>query len=336
MRSTGRTQSRQPSTAGRRTLAAEIASAEPLGLRCELAPPPWVAEVMGRGVERHVSAPTGFLHEAVASSDRFTLVTVRASDATRLSVPEFQQRTEEAYGLISRRLHERNGRANHPVRFWNYIPQIHRPEGGGLDRYMVFNAGRFAACSNWLGGPESFSRSLATASGVGHHGADLVVHALATDAPGTAIDNPRQIPPYRYSRRFGPRPPCFARATIIRNEDDRQLVLVGGTASIRGENSMFAGDVVGQCGETFANLEALIGQASQAETGREASVQQSGLGDFRDLRVYHTRREDRSQIAPLVDAAFPQLRRVEYVLADLCRAELLVEIEGLAEIGSQS
>ena len=60
------------------------------------------------------------------------------------------------------------------------------------------------------------------------------------------------MPSYRYSRRFGPRPPCFARATVLHlgAAGDAPLVLVGGTASIRGEDSVHVGNVRGQVLET--------------------------------------------------------------------------------------
>jgi chorismate lyase/3-hydroxybenzoate synthase len=195
---------------------------------------------------------------------------------------------------------------------------------------MCFNAGRFAACSDWLGGPDTFDRLLATGSGVGHSGTDLVIHALAAAVPGTAVENPRQIPAYKYSRRFGPRPPCFARATVLREPggDHPPLLLVGGTASIRGEESVHVGDLRGQTLETFENLAALVRSAS----GDDADP---GLGAFTDLRVYHFRDADRDAIAELVSQAFPALDRVEYARADLCRPELAVEIEGVAELKSQ-
>ena len=55
------------------------------------------------------------------------------------------------------------------------------------------------------------------------------------------------------------------------------------------------------------------------------------LNPFRDLHVYFLRERDRSFIESRVAEEFPSNCRVEYVRADLCRAELLVEIEGLAE-----
>jgi chorismate lyase/3-hydroxybenzoate synthase len=264
----------------------------------------------------------------VTAGEWFTLVSVRIVDAAQLTPDEFERVTAEAYTYIASALRDKPAR--HPVRFWNYIPGIHRPAGEGLDRYMVFNAGRFKACSDWFGGPESFDRLLATASGVGHAGADLVIHALASAVPGVAVENPRQVPPYKYSRRFGPRPPCFARATVLAPRAGRRMILIGGTASIVGEESVHVGDLAGQTRETLVNLEALIRHAAEVAG---CAVRASALRTFTDLRVYHTRPADREALQGLIAHAVGGACRVEYIPADLCRAELMVEIEGVAECG---
>ena len=291
--------------------------------RSDLGVPAWVSDLLERSGAKgaHTDAPD----VRVVESPAFTLLTVHKSGAAMLDPQAFEACTRDAYTAIAGRL--RDCAARHPVRFWNYIPEIHRPCGDRLDRYMCFNAGRFAACSEWLGGPDTFDRLLATGSGVGHHGQDLVIHALAAAVPGTAVENPRQIPAYRYSRRFGPRPPCFARATVVRAGDGRgPLVLVGGTASIRGEESVHVSDLCAQTQETFENLASLVRSAGDAD---------AGLAAFRELRVYHFRDADRPAIAALVEEAFPSLDRVEYLRADLCRPELAVEIEGVAELQSE-
>ena len=72
--------------------------------------------------------------------------------------------------VVSGELYEKGPRLREmqtqfPVRFWNYIPDIHcpcgrTPDGRPLDRYMVFNAGRYAACADWFGGDQAFDRLL--------------------------------------------------------------------------------------------------------------------------------------------------------------------------------
>ena len=138
---------------------------------------------------------------------------------------------------------------------------------------MVFNAGRFAAFADWFRAPQSrsaaqsapvfdrarFHRDIPTATGVGHAGDDLIIHALASALPGRPIENPRQRAAYRYSRKYGPLPPCFARATLVPGTADSQRsLLIGGTASVCGEASVHADDLVAQTAETFRNLDALI------------------------------------------------------------------------------
>src|SRR5205814_10312109 len=117
----------------------------------------------------------------------------------------------------------------------------------------------------WFGGADAFARLVTAASGVGHDRQDLVIHALGACAPAAPISNPRQIAPYRYSRRFGPLPPCFARATLLRDQHSATLLLVGGTASIRGEDSVHAENLKQQTRETLENLACLVASAASCD-----------------------------------------------------------------------
>ena len=131
-------------------------------------------------------------------------------------------------------------------------------------------------------------------------------------------------------------PPCFARATVLPADGKNAgKILVGGTASIRGEESIYREDIRRQTTETFHNLAHLIRAAIEPAgngTNEMADAEvRRWLGQFRDLRVYYLRESDRSFIQSRVSDDFSRDCRVEYVRADLCRAELLVEIEGLAQ-----
>ncbi len=268
-------------------------------------PPPWIDDL-----------PAG----------QFTLVTARVAGVPDLTPAQFEQQTFEAYVAIAEQLAA--GAHHYPVRFWNHVPFITDPADAGRDNYMVFNAGRFRAFSDWYGGPARFERDVATASATGHWQNDLVVHCLATDAAGTAVNNPRQVAPYHYSQRFGPLPPCFARATRLAAS---KLLLVGGTASVRGEDSVHIDDLASQCREAYVNLAALV----SAAIGKKLmpSVKLPGLlAAFSELRVYYPDRAHEREIEQSVRENFPNLRGLEMLHADLCRAELLVEIEGVADL----
>lgn len=262
----------------------------------------------------------------VTRSAGFCLASVRIRDARRLGRAALHAATAGAYRRIEAELRVRN--APHPVRLWNHIPGIHEPMGEGQDRYMVFNAGRYEALSAWFG-QETFDTRVATASGVGQDGRDLVIHCLAADRPGQAVDNPRQIRPYRYSSKYGPLPPCFARATVLRPEDREPLLLVGGTASIVGEESVHLGDLERQTEETLTNLAVLV-HAAAGEPFAEGDNRGAALARYREVRVYSPSPDRLGALQILLQDAFPKAGRIEWVRADLCRAELLVEIEGVA------
>jgi chorismate lyase/3-hydroxybenzoate synthase len=84
-----------------------------------------------------------------------------------------------------------------------------------------------------------------------------------------------------------------------------------------------------QADETFENLAALVANACGANY--LAQERSRWLARYRELRVYVVRAASLPTIGAMIAQAFPSLSRVEIVQADLCRSELLVEIEGVAE-----
>lgn len=291
----------------------------------EPAPPPWVSEWLGGARLVDASSPQDQLPVQACAAGGASLVRVVIPAVTPMDILTLQQSVADAYRAVFDRLG-----SSHPVRFWAFVPDIHAEMGPDLDRYMAFNAGRFGAFSAWFGGREAFGRTLPTASAVGTSGKDLYLYCLAVESAGLPLENPRQVPAYRYSRRFGPMPPCFARATrVIRGTG--QMLLVGGTASIRGEESMHIGQVEPQCRETFQNLASLVRSAAGDPAAPADADPLADLQAFRELRVYYMRSEDADVVLERVKEHFPSVRRLELVRAELCRRELLVEIEGLAD-----
>ena len=294
-------------------------------------PPAWVVGLLGPFALRSAGPvlQDGAVSLEVTRGGGFCLASVRVPAARSLDREAFRQAAAGAYRRLEAIL--RDPSLSHPVRLWNHIPGIHEPMGEDQDRYMAFNAGRFEALADWFGGPASFDTRSVSASGVGHDGTDLVIHCLAADEPGQAVDNPRQVPPHRYSRRFGPLPPCFARATTIHPPGGEPLVLVGGTASIVGEESVHVGDLERQVEETLTNLAVLLNVAAgEAAVEDRAAV----LARYRDLRVYYPDPARLGELRDLLADSFPGVEEIEWVRADLCRSELLVEIEGVAGLTS--
>jgi chorismate lyase / 3-hydroxybenzoate synthase len=152
------------------------------------------------------------------------------------------------------------------------------------------------------------------------------VHILSASQPGRPVENPRQCPAFRYSKKYGPLPPAFARATVVRM-GALTGVLIGGTASVRGEDTVFAGSLPDQLDELFLNLASLLAAAHEEPTGCGDPLPQ-----ICSARVYYPRETDRRRIEAEVRKRLTGARSVEWVHADLCRPDLMVEIEGVATI----
>ncbi len=310
--------------------------------------PGWVRHVVGPCLITRAPDASPALYIQAGEVGRHAMLEARIISASAMDGPTFQREARDAYLALARIL--KKLRACHAVRFWNYLPAIHASAGPGQDRYMAFNAGRHEAFRAWFGGTEGFAQLLPTATGVGHGGDDLVIHLLACTEPGVPVENPRQRPAYRFSPQFGPLPPCFSRATLLpRGKGLSPLILVGGTSSVCGEDSVHVNDLSRQTLETLENMGVLVRAACGMATdgngggngGKTPSAPADGLdavrpwlGRFRELRVYLPRAEDEGMVMTLVREHFGNLDQVEIFPAELCRAELRVEIAGLAEVES--
>lgn len=256
-------------------------------------------------------------------SSRWVVAGVEIARLDGLDASQLREATRHAMAWLRDAL--ARSEAPHPIRLWNFLPGIHEEVGGatratpqGLDRYRAFNVGRFEAFCDWFGGPERFATALPTATGVGHAGSALRMFALGCNREGRAVDNPRQKPAFAYSTRFGPRPPCFARATRARLPDDDYL-LVGGTASVRGEDSVHDLSVEDQWSETMANFASLFDEACPYGDYAWSGVEHA--------RAYLRHGEHLISVRGKLNTAMDGHGSQEVVIADICRSELLVEVE---------
>ena len=203
----------------------------------------------------------------------------------------------------------------------------------GLDRYEHFNMARHTACTAWWG-PQAMAGKLAAASGVSNTTDAYVVQVLAAETEGQPVENPRQIPAYRYSSRYGPKPPCFARATVLNHPDlgPGPRALLAGTAAVRGEDSQYIGDLAGQFQETCRNLASLIACAEgEVEPSLNGHIP-ARLAQIQELRVYVSEDRHVEAVLDACDKAFEHGATIEWMVTGLCRPELWVEIEGIAAL----
>jgi chorismate lyase/3-hydroxybenzoate synthase len=253
-----------------------------------------------------------------AADGRFVFGVVEVDVAPKTSI---ERPTLDVYLRMLRAV-ERAGYP-HLVRVWNYVPQIH-DASSGLERYKQFCKGRSEALDAWLG--PDFEDRLPAASAVGCPGDTLAVHLLASRDPGRHVENPRQVSAFRYPTRYGPRSPSFARATVVARGPSA-AVLVSGTASIVGHESAYGGDPTLQTDETMRNIEAVLDAADVPGRGGPLGPR------LRSMRVYVRVPEHVAQIRAAIRRATTVAVPTAWLQAEICREELLVEIEATAGFG---
>ena len=216
---------------------------------------------------------------------------------------------ETAYSAIRR--FQRHSSLSHLLRIWNYFDAINEGEGD-LERYRQFCTGRVRG----LGDTAADLYPAASAIGRKVTTHRLQVYWLAARARGACVENPRQVSAYRYPPEHGPSPPSFARAMVVADGS----LLISGTASIVGHRSQHLGDPLAQLDETIRNLQILAQQALQ---GPVPAIERRAL-----LKVYLREPEQRGAIEERLRRAWPNVKLL-FLAADICRRELLLEIEGV-------
>ena len=212
------------------------------------------------------------------------------------------------------------------VRQWNYIENITHLSAEG-QHYQLFNDARssfYNACS-WENGYPA-----ATGIGTQMGGVMVMFDAVCDSAQhSTAVDNPLQVSAHAYSQQVlinnteaHKTTPKFERARHMKAEESS--IYISGTAAIRGEESCRE-DAVGQTRLTMENIDYLI----SAENLTKSGVAEPQTMAYASLRAYLKHRADLAAVVEWMEQNYPQVD-VLYLWADICREELLIEIEGIA------
>lgn len=203
------------------------------------------------------------------------------------------------------------------LRAWNYFPAIN-DDADGVERYRRFNVGRHDA---FAGRGRTVGVDMPAACALGCREGPLTVYFVAGNVRGRPLENPRQVSAYRYPERYGPSSPTFSRAMLMQPDGIRALA-ISGTASIVGHETQHVGDIGAQIEETLANIRVLMDAAGFAVSPSPAA----GAGLL--LKAYLRRPGDLPAVENALGRTFGKAG-VVYLQADICRSELMVEIEGL-------
>jgi chorismate lyase/3-hydroxybenzoate synthase len=205
------------------------------------------------------------------------------------------------------------------LRVWNYFPQINAGEGAA-ERYQQFCVGR----SQVLEATPGYEARLPAATVIGSLGPGLVIYGLAAREAGQQIENPRQVSAFRYPRQYAPRSPAFSRARLKRWGRELHLY-VSGTASVVGHETRHPHAALAQLGEAVRNLEALLAEASRAEP----QLPPAQLSDLALLKLYVRPGVDLPPLQAMLQGLLGPQTSCLLLSGEICRRDLLVELEGL-------
>ena len=137
---------------------------------------------------------------------------------------------------------------------------------------------------------------------------------IAVEGPGIEmrpLDSPRQCGATKYGS-------MFARAMLV-SEAAGDTIYVSGTAAIDDAGrTVLLDDLEGQVRHTLDTIDALIGQAGLS------------IRDLTGATVFIKRGGDPEVVRGILEEVAPVLARMPFVEADVCRDDLLFEVDGMA------
>lgn len=223
---------------------------------------------------------------------------------------------------------------NNIVRQWNYVGEIlskEQEETRLRQHYQVFNETR----SVFYGANRTRS-DFPAATGIGmlHNGVCIDSFAVSgsENLKVLPISNPDQNESYQYGQkvlvgdpnktRKQNQPPQFERATLVELNGVSRLI-ISGTASIIGQETIGLNDVEEQTRITIQNIDKLC--AAETLKKQHPEIQSIPI-KYSYIRVYVKHKKDMDKVKSICEAKYGDAPTA-YVVADVCRDNLLIEIE---------
>jgi enamine deaminase RidA (YjgF/YER057c/UK114 family) len=239
------------------------------------------------------------------------------------------KQSDHVFEQLTNILNKESVEKNAIVRQWNYIEQITDFEDG-YQHYQQFNDSRtkFYQTAKWVKGYPA-------ATGIGMNRGGVIVECVVTNCLRGIypIGNPEQIDAHVYSKEvlFGHEQeeknlkttPKFERAKLSVTEQGESL-FISGTAAIKGETSLAIGEASQQTELTLENIDHLVSYVKDGGYG----VNQLDLTTPKFLRAYVKNPVDMEKVKKVCSEIHPKVDCI-YLHSDVCRDELLVEIEGV-------
>lgn len=234
-----------------------------------------------------------------------------------ISVPnpsDLQTETKRLYEILLRFIADKD--YPHIHRIWNYFPDINQGHDDN-ERYKLFCTGRhdaFTAVS------PSEPIAFPAACAIGNKQGNFCLYLISAKVAGTHFENPEQLSAYNYPRKYGPRSPSFARATLATlPPNDTGNVYISGTASIKGHETLHPFCTDKQIDITVDNIKGLLAHITKSTPSQNKLTLDM-------MKVYIRRASDLPILTSAISTHFPN-STILYVLGTICRLDLEVEID---------
>lgn len=251
---------------------------------------------------------------------------------------KFTDQVKKTYTFLQAILDKESLLFSDIVRQWNYVEKIlsiHEYQGERIQNYQVLNdiRSQFYALAE-------FNHGYPAATGIGMNSGGLVLEIYAVKpfekVEIVPLKNPMQTDAYQYSdvvlvgdaleKHHQKTTPKFERAKYI-SINGMRSVFISGTASIQNEKTVGEENTSLQTEVTLDNIAALISE----ENLNHAGIDTDGAKfDYSFIRVYIKKTSDIDSVKGICNRYFGGIP-VHYLIADVCRDKLLLEIEGVAE-----
>lgn len=249
----------------------------------------------------------------------------------------FFEKAMGSFTLMGKILDLENLAFSDVVRQWNYIENITKiiEEGSERQHYQIFNDVR----SSFYGKSE-FINGYPSATGIGMDTGGVVIDFIAVSpSPKLTIKpikNPGQIDAFKYSEKvlvgkslnesLKKTSPKFERGKVLQTLDAARIY-VSGTAAILGENIVHKKNIEKQTLVTIENIKNLISVENLKSIGLHLNPEKKS---FSYIRTYVKHQKDISAVKAICEKQFKS-ENFQYLVSDICREDILVEIEGLLE-----
>lgn len=242
----------------------------------------------------------------------------------------------ESFAKVQHILKEEGMNFSDIIRQWNYIEQITEKigvDGKKSQHYQIFNdvRSKYYRLADFVNGYPA-------ATGIGMNFGGISIDFIAAKSENKSsvigIKSPVQVDAYNYTEAvlkencamydFCRTTPKFERAKLFFTSE-KKWIFISGTAAISGQDSADQNSVEYQTEMTIQNILQLVSVKN---------IQQQGINITEDpiinyLRIYVKYKKDMPVVKQICNRYFDGTP-VVFVVADICRPELLVEIEGQA------